>query len=759
MRIPVLLTCLLAAMLAAAPTRSVRAQDAPPPAGGEVNFDLFYNNLSDDGEWYNTPDYGYVWQPDIAYNNDKWRPYSDGYWAQTDSGWTWVAYENFGWATYHYGRWTRLKDIGWAWVPGYEWGPGWVSWRTNDDYVGWAPLPPKAERGVYEGRIADRRPEPREELNYNDVEAEDTGYTPNVDVDYDIGPENYCFVETRSFGAPVLSEVVLPPQRNFVICEDTRNVTNIYYDRRGRDDVFVYNSGPDYNFISAHSERPIQRLQIEQRRDPGFLSQGLRAGGNPTQVHGGILQVAAPLIARGPMNFQRFKPVHVKETIAQPQVVHGWASTGQDAQNVDRLRNRFKEQAQQAPAKAVQPREQLVQSLPQERRVITKSDLPAGPAKDMSPDAVAARRAQRQQQRASQQAGHPVAAPQQPGNPAAAGPGNANGPRPGAVTDAERTARRDAAIRDRAARDQARQNGGQPGAAQPGQPAPNNSPGAAAAGQKDTSPDAVAARRAQRQQERANGRNPDQAAPAGGAQANGQNAPSAQPKDNSDEARAARRAQRQQERATQGQGQPANGGQAEAGKPSEKAAQPADADREARRAQRQQEKAAQGQQAQPQAQPAQPQGQNGDAEREARRAQRQQEKAAQQPQAQPQAQQGQNGDAEREARRAQRQQERAAQQSQAQPQAQPQSQNGDAEREARRAQRQQERAAQPQPQPQAQPQAANPDREARRAERQQQAQPQAQPQAQAQPQGNPDRDARRAERQAEKGKDDKKPNQ
>ena len=161
MKIPVFLTCLLALLLAAVPLHRAQAD--------EVSFDVFYNSLADDGDWYNTPEYGYVWQPYIAYKSDKWRPYSDGYWAQTDDGWTWVSYENFGWATYHYGRWTRLKDLGWAWVPGYDWGPGWVSWRTSDDYVGWAPLPPKVEDGVAEGRAVDAR---REQIDYNDVEPE-----------------------------------------------------------------------------------------------------------------------------------------------------------------------------------------------------------------------------------------------------------------------------------------------------------------------------------------------------------------------------------------------------------------------------------------------------------------------------------------------------------------------------------------------------------------------------------------------------------
>src|SRR5437773_2233500 len=84
-------------------------------------------------------------QPREAQGSRDWRPYTDGHWVYTDVGWTWVSEEPFGWATYHYGRWTRLRNIGWVWVPGDEWAPAWVSWRKNNDYVGWAPLPPEAQ--------------------------------------------------------------------------------------------------------------------------------------------------------------------------------------------------------------------------------------------------------------------------------------------------------------------------------------------------------------------------------------------------------------------------------------------------------------------------------------------------------------------------------------------------------------------------------------------------------------------------------------
>ena len=109
-------------------------------AKADVSVDFFYDNLSG-GNWIDVEGYGYGWQPDVAVNDTNWRPYADGYWAYTDDGWTWISYEDFGWATYHYGRWANLADYGWTWFPGtdLDWGPAWVSWRTGGDYVGWAP--------------------------------------------------------------------------------------------------------------------------------------------------------------------------------------------------------------------------------------------------------------------------------------------------------------------------------------------------------------------------------------------------------------------------------------------------------------------------------------------------------------------------------------------------------------------------------------------------------------------------------------------
>mgnify|MGYP007078508401 CR=1 FL=1 len=139
------------------------------------SYDAFYSALDRDGEWIETPEYGTVWQPYVAQRNETWRPYTLGRWVYTDYGWTWVSDEPFGWAVYHYGRWTRLVGIGWVWVPGHLWAPSWVSWRQTDDYIGWAPLPPESSRA--DRYISDR-----------------------VDTEFHVPPSYYIFVPITEFG-------------------------------------------------------------------------------------------------------------------------------------------------------------------------------------------------------------------------------------------------------------------------------------------------------------------------------------------------------------------------------------------------------------------------------------------------------------------------------------------------------------------------------------------------------------------------------
>jgi hypothetical protein len=269
--------------------------------GIDVSVDFFYNNMSG-GSWMEVADYGYCWQPDIVVSNTSWRPYSDGYWTYTDLGWTWVSYEDFGWATYHYGRWVRLADHGWCWAPGrdedLEWGPAWVSWRTSDTYVGWAPLPPTRIRFV-----------------------EGVAITGQVDIEFDIGPGYYNFCDVRYIGEPVLRERIVDVNQNVTFINQTVNVTNITYKNK-----VVYNYGPDINVINTRAARPIQRLKIE-RQENVDVNVAMKSG-NLLKPQGDKLVVAAPMHIK--KSEKMMAPPNVKTKVEKAKVDKGWAAVGDE---------------------------------------------------------------------------------------------------------------------------------------------------------------------------------------------------------------------------------------------------------------------------------------------------------------------------------------------------------------------------------------------------------------------------------------------
>ena len=250
------------------------------------SYATFYRKLEPYGDWIETGDYGYVWQPREAERSERWRPYTNGHWVYTDAGWTWVSDERFGWATYHYGRWARLRGIGWVWVPGDEWAPAWVSWRKSDEYVGWAPLPPEAQfdRG--------------------------TGIRNWADNYYDIGPDQYAFVPSNEFGSNSVERTVVPIQRNVTIINQTTNVTNITYNNS-----MVVDQGPSYDDLRSRSQYSIERLRLERNSDANFDN-------DRAVVKGEVLAVPAPIFRP---TITAIRPPSIKQTIAQAIVERGWS--------------------------------------------------------------------------------------------------------------------------------------------------------------------------------------------------------------------------------------------------------------------------------------------------------------------------------------------------------------------------------------------------------------------------------------------------
>ena len=101
---------------------------------------MFYEALASYGTWIDYGKYGPVWYPNKV--SSTWRPYLDGRWVPSHSGWVFETSEPWGWATYHYGNWMPTTEYGWVWSPGSTWYPSTAAWRTSDDYIGWAPTPP-----------------------------------------------------------------------------------------------------------------------------------------------------------------------------------------------------------------------------------------------------------------------------------------------------------------------------------------------------------------------------------------------------------------------------------------------------------------------------------------------------------------------------------------------------------------------------------------------------------------------------------------
>lgn len=296
------------------PTSEAPTSAREVSADEDASYNTFYRKLEPHGEWRETSDYGYVWQPRAAEGSRNWRPYTNGRWVYTDAGWTWDSEEPFGWATYHYGRWTRLRNIGWVWVPGDEWAPAWVSWRKSEEYVGWAPLPPEA--------TFDRR----------------TGIHNWSDNYYDIGPEEYAFVPTNDFGSRRLEQNVVPAERNVTIVTQTTNVTNITYNN-----TTIVNQGPNYDELRGRSRLPIERLRLE--RETRF------AGDNPRAVvRGEVIAIPAPVI--GPAQ-RRGRPARIKETIKETVVERGSTSS---ANQPAREKARAKMRAEATPPAGLPPK-------------------------------------------------------------------------------------------------------------------------------------------------------------------------------------------------------------------------------------------------------------------------------------------------------------------------------------------------------------------------------------------------------------------
>lgn len=209
------------------------SQQAAPPSTEPVTTQVFYDQLAPYGQWVNYGNYGYVWIPSAVPN---FTPYSsEGHWVYTTYGWTWVSDYPWGWAVFHYGRWSYDNAYGWFWVPGVEWGPAWVAWRHCDGYYGWAPLYPGLD------------------------------ITVNFDW-WDNIPGNYwCFVNERFIGDRYVWRHYEPRYNNAVFIHNSTIIRNSYYDR---DRHVMYAAGPQREEVERTMHTNIRPVPIHESSFP-----------------------------------------------------------------------------------------------------------------------------------------------------------------------------------------------------------------------------------------------------------------------------------------------------------------------------------------------------------------------------------------------------------------------------------------------------------------------------------------------------------
>ncbi|MFD1629579.1 DUF6600 domain-containing protein [Pseudopedobacter beijingensis] len=198
--------------------------------GRNVSFQVFYDELSYHGDWVNNRDYGYVWRPNVGAD---FRPYyTNGRWVMTQYGNTWVSDYSWGWAPFHYGRWFYDSYDGWLWVPGNEWGPAWVDWRSGGGYYGWAPMGPMLSININVGRR----------------------YYP--DFYWVFIPQRYIYYNSYT--------PYWRPSHNVTIINHTTIINNVYVNNNVR-----YVSGPSVRDVRQNADRNVRVHRIEDVARPG----------------------------------------------------------------------------------------------------------------------------------------------------------------------------------------------------------------------------------------------------------------------------------------------------------------------------------------------------------------------------------------------------------------------------------------------------------------------------------------------------------
>ncbi|MEO8086792.1 MAG: DUF6600 domain-containing protein [Bacteroidota bacterium] len=207
------------------------SQKANAQPGASVSYQVFYDDLSPYGQWIEDPAYGNVWVPSAG---NSFRPYdTDGHWVMTEYGNMWVSDYAWGWAPFHYGRWTFDSFYGWVWIPDTDWGPAWVTWRSSNDYYGWAPMGPGVSVSMSFG-------------NY---------YQPD---------DWWVFISPAYIYHPHWHNYYHGPRGNTVIIQHTTIINNTYVDNHR-----TYAAGPRAAEVKKLTNKEVTIYKVGNENKPG----------------------------------------------------------------------------------------------------------------------------------------------------------------------------------------------------------------------------------------------------------------------------------------------------------------------------------------------------------------------------------------------------------------------------------------------------------------------------------------------------------
>ena len=310
--------------------------------GGPVSFQVFYDNLSPYGTWVLSPEYGYVWVPNVA---PGFTPYStNGYWVFTNEGWTWVSDYSWGWAPFHYGRWYNDPGYGYMWVPDNEWGPGWVTWRRSEGYYGWAPIGPGISISI--------------------------AYSNGYNLPYN----QWTFVHDRDFGRRDIHNYYMKPSNNVTIINNSTVINNTYIDKSHNR---TYNAGPDRKDVEKRAGKTFTPVAIKESNKPGQKVSNNQLQIYRPQVQKNVSDGHKPAPSKVE-SMDKLKPSGQRTTEAQVQKGNPAVKQSQQSQPA-------KQQPQQKPPQQSQPVKQQPQQKPPQQSQPVKQQPQQKPPQQSQP--------------------------------------------------------------------------------------------------------------------------------------------------------------------------------------------------------------------------------------------------------------------------------------------------------------------------------------------------------------------------------------